>query len=99
MKKMIDSEKNKQMNKEALISLGLYLFFFIWWYGFAYGLGLQDIEDYSYIMGMPSWFFFSCIMGYLVISFGTWFVVRKFFVEIPLDEEKSSLNKRDRGGK
>lgn len=88
MKKMTEREKNKQMNKEALMSLGLYVFFFIWWYGFAYGLGLKDPKDYKYIMGMPSWFFFSCVIGYIVISCATWFIVKKFFVEIPLDEEK-----------
>lgn len=88
MKMMTEREKNKQINKEALMSLGLYIFFFIWWYGFAYGLGLKDPKDYNYIMGMPSWFFFSCILGYIVISFATWFIVKKFFVEIPLDEEK-----------
>jgi len=93
MRKLTESEKDKQINKEALISLGLYLFFFVWWYGFAYGLGLKDLKDYSYIWGMPSWFFFSCILGYIVISFATWFVVKRFFVEIPLDEEKNVLGK------
>lgn len=93
MKKMTEKEKNSQMNKEALMSLGLYVFFFIWWYAFAYGLGLKDLKDYTYIMGMPSWFFFSCILGYIVISFATWFMVKKFFVEIPLDEEVESLEK------
>ncbi len=85
--KMSEKEKTRQMNKEAIISFGLYSFFFIWWYGFAYGLGLKSPSEYSYIMGMPSWFFMSCIVGYVVISFATWFIVKKFFVDIDLDED------------
>ncbi len=89
--KMTEKEKTKQMNKEAIISLGLYIFFFIWWYGFAYGLGLKDLSEYTYILGMPAWFFYSCIVGYIVISFATWFVVKKFFVDISFDEEKENI--------
>lgn len=89
MKKV--KERDKQINKEALISLGLYVFFFVWWYGFAYGLGLKEPQNYNYILGMPSWFFFSCVLGYVVISFATWFIVKRFFVEIPFDEEENGL--------
>ena len=34
-----DNKKNnisKQINKEVLITIGLYLFYFVWWYYFAY---------------------------------------------------------------
>ena len=75
----------KQADREAVITLGLYLFFFLWWTVFAFGLGSGDPEQYSYVMGMPSWFFFSCILGYPVITFLLWYAVRRWFADIPLD--------------
>ncbi|MDD2206368.1 MAG: YhdT family protein [Aminobacterium sp.] len=75
-----------QANKEALISLALYGVFFAWWYGTAYGLGSGDPSSYTYVFGMPSWFFYSCIVGYIGISFLVWGVVRLFFKDISLEE-------------
>lgn len=85
---MTGKERNKQINKETLITIGLYVFFFIWWYGFAYGLGSKDPSEYTYIMGYPSWFFLSCILGYVVISFLVLIVVKKFFKDIPFEDEE-----------
>jgi uncharacterized membrane protein YhdT len=80
----------RQADKEAFITLLLYLFFFIWWTLFAFGLGSGDPEEYSYIMGLPAWFFCSCILGYPIITFMLWYVIRHFFKDIPLDEESRS---------
>lgn len=66
--------------------LALYLLFFIWWYASAYGLGGGDPLEYRYILGFPEWFFYSCIVGYLGISFILWFVVKRFFREVPFDD-------------
>lgn len=81
-------EKNRQINKEAKITIGLYLFFFFWWTVFAYGLGLKDVSEYTYILGFPSWFFFSCILGYVVISALLAFVVKKYFKDIDFEEDE-----------
>ena len=64
-----------QANREALLTLG------------AYGLGDGDPEGYDYIFGLPAWFFLSCIAGYPLLSALLWFMVRRFFKDIPLDEE------------
>lgn len=80
-------EKNRQINKEALITLGLYVCFFVWWFAFAYGIGLKDVSEYKYILGFPSWFFYSCILGYVVISISLYLVVKKFFKDIDFEEE------------
>ena len=77
----------RQANREALISLALYGIFFLWWYFSAYGAGDADPQSYSYVWGFPSWFFYSCIVGYIGISVLVWIVVRVFFREIPLDED------------
>lgn len=80
----------RQADREALVTLGLYLFFFLWWTFFAFGLGSGDPEDYSYVLGMPAWFFFSCILGYPVITLLLWYAVRRWFANVPLDDEAHS---------
>ena len=87
------NKRYRQANKEALITLGIYLFFFLWWTIFAFGLGSGNPDDYSYVLGLPTWFFYSCVLGYPVVSLLLWVVVRFFFVDMPLD----SGNKRPRG--
>ena len=74
-----------QANKEALITLGLYLGYFIWWYACAYGLGGGDPGGYSYVWGFPAWFFYSCLVGYPLLTLALWLVVRLFFRDMPLD--------------
>jgi uncharacterized membrane protein YhdT len=82
----VKKRRYSQSNKEALISFMLYGVFFAWWYVAAYGLGSGDPSSYTYVWGMPSWFFYSCIVGYVAISLLVWAVVKIFFKEIPLDE-------------
>jgi uncharacterized membrane protein YhdT len=75
-----------QARKEALWILVLYLGYFVWWYAFAYGLGSGDPENYSYVLGFPAWFFYSCIAGMPVITIALWLIVRLCFRDMPLDE-------------
>lgn len=90
--KMSDKEKNKQLNKEALLTIGLYAIFFIWWYAFGYGLSSGDPSNYTYILGLPSWFFVSCVLGWLFVSLAVVVLVKKFFVEIDLDSDDEAKN-------
>jgi len=83
---LTQKEKLRITNRETLAVLGLYLLFFVWWYATAYGFG-SDPAKYSYILGFPEWFFFSCIVGYAGISLLLWAVVKYFFKEIPFDDE------------
>ena len=76
-----------QANKEALISLGMFVLYFVWWYACAYGLGEGDPAEYTYIFGMPSWFFWSSIAGYPIISLLLWLLVHYVFKDMPLDDE------------
>lgn len=78
----------KIANREALIGVGLVIFNFIWWYGFAYGLGSKDPTEYTYIFGLPAWFFYSCVLGFIVMSILVTVIVKKWFVDIPLDDEE-----------
>lgn len=78
----------KIAHREALIGLGLAIFNFIWWFGFAYGLGSRPVEEYTYIFSLPDWFFYSCVVGFLLIVVLVIVIVRFFFVEVPFEEEE-----------
>ncbi len=82
-------EKNnrfKQADKEAVITIIIYLGYFVWWYALAYGLGQGDPKDYDYVFGFPAWFFYSCIVGYPILTIILWIVMKIFFKDIELDE-------------
>lgn len=76
----------KIANREALIGVGLVIFNFIWWYGFAYGLGSADPADYTFVFGFPAWFFYSCVVGFVVMVILVTVVVKCLFLDMPLDE-------------
>lgn len=80
----------KIAHREAWIGVGLALFNFVWWFGFAYGMGSRPVEEYSYVFGLPDWFFYSCVLGFLVISVLVIVIVHFFFTEVPFDEEEES---------
>lgn len=80
--------KYKVAHREAFIGVGLVIFNFLWWFAFAYGLGGKDPQEYTYIVGLPAWFFYSCVVGFIVMAILVAIVVKKFFVAIPFDEEK-----------
>lgn len=85
-----------QANREALLTLGAYGLYFVWWYVCAYGLGDTDPETYSYMFGLPSWFFLSCIAGYPLMTLVLWYMVRRFFRDIPLDDDPAGSTRERR---
>lgn len=74
------SQRSEQLNKEALATVGLYIFSFCWWYFFAYVY--QSTQKFY---GLPSWFFLSCVVGLAVNIVAVILVVKFFFKEIKLD--------------
>lgn len=77
-------------NKEALIGCVLVVINFVWWYGFAYGLGSKPPEEYTYVLGFPAWIFFSLIVGTLVMFLLVFLVVKFLLTDIPLEDEEES---------
>lgn len=75
-------------NREALIGVGLVLINFLLWFGTAYGFGSKPVAEYTYIWGMPAWFFYSCILVTIVMLVLVIFAVKFLFKEVPLDEEE-----------
>ena len=75
-----------QADKEAYSTVLIYIGYLLWWALCAYGLGSQDPETYTYIWGLPAWFFYACIVGYPLLTFALWVVIRLFFKDMPLDD-------------
>lgn len=81
-------EKEKQIKKEAIASIVLYIAFFIWWYATGYGLaGTGTPETYTYVAGMPMWFFLSSVVGYVLFCIASVIVVKLVFKDFDLGEE------------
>lgn len=81
--------RKKQINKEVLVTLVLYFFYFLWWYYFAYIFkNSDDVKNFKYILGLPEWFFYSCVLGLVVVNILVFILVKIFFKNISLEEEE-----------
>lgn len=80
------SARLAQTNKEALLTLALYGAFFLWWCVFAFAPGADDPATYSYVFGFPAWFFYSCVLGYPLITLLLWVTLRLGFKDMDLGE-------------
>ncbi|PYZ97034.1 sodium:pantothenate symporter [Alteribacter lacisalsi] len=78
----------KIANREALIGVVLVIINFTWWYGFAYGLGSAPPEEYTFIMGLPAWFFYSCVAGFVLMVVLVVLAVKFLFTDVPFDDEE-----------
>ncbi len=87
MEKLTEKQKNLQIRKEAIISLALYVGFFLWWYFTGFGLGSGDPAEFTYILGLPTWFFLSSVVGYVVFCILVIVIVKCFFKNFDLGEE------------
>jgi len=79
----------KIAHREAIIGCILVIINFVWWYGFAYGLGSKDPEQYTYVLGFPAWIFYSLIVGTLLMIILVTIVAKFILVDIPLEDDES----------
>lgn len=82
----------RQANFEAFCSVTLALLFFLWWYGFAYGLGDRDPSQYGWVLGLPDWFFYSSVLGPALFCILAWLMVKFLFKPmslVPHEKEES----------
>lgn len=93
---MKQDKRGRQANREALLALAVYALYFAWWYACGYGLGSGDPETYDYVFGFPAWFFYSCIVGYPLITLLLWAVIRFLFRDIPLDADGPTPEEGDK---
>jgi uncharacterized membrane protein YhdT len=75
----------RQAGREARFSLLLAGLYFLWWYGFAFGLGGGDVASYRYVLGLPAWFFWSCVVGGPLFCLVLAVALPRVFREMPLD--------------
>lgn len=85
--KSIKDPRFKIAEREAWIGIGLVIFNFVWWFGFAYGMGSAPVDQYQFIFGLPAWFFYSCVVGFIIMVILVIITVKFFFKEVPFDEE------------
>lgn len=85
----------RQANFEALCSVVLGLLFFVWWYAFAYGLGSGDPSQYTWVCGLPAWFFWSSVAGPALFCVLAWLMVKFFFKTMPLDPHEKEGGSHD----
>lgn len=91
MPKKEQESRFKVANREALIGCGLAVINFIWWFGFAYGLGSKPPEEYTYILGFPAWIFFSMIIGTLFMFVLVFIVVKFMLTDISLEDDEDEV--------
>lgn len=87
---MLKDKRFKIAHREAIIGVVLVIINFLWWFGFAYGMGSGNPKDYRYVLGMPEWFFYSCIIGFIIMAILIFFVVKFMFKEVSFDEQDGS---------
>jgi uncharacterized membrane protein YhdT len=94
MKHGIDEHDSrfKIARREAWIGIILVIINFVWWYGFAYGLGSESVEEYGYVFGLPAWFFYSCVGGFVLMVVLVTLAVRYLFKEVPFEDEQEETS-------
>ncbi|WP_165445210.1 YhdT family protein [Bacilliculturomica massiliensis] len=83
MKPMTEDEKNRQIKKEALATIALFLICFAWHVGFGYALNSCGI----YFMNLPLWWIVSTPGVFVVGVAGVIFLLKKVFVNFSLEAE------------
>lgn len=78
----------KIAHREAWIGVGLAILHFAWWFGFAYGLGSQPVGQYRYIWGFPEWFFYSGIVGFVLICITIMLLAKFVLKEVSFEEQE-----------
>ena len=82
---LVEDRRFRQADREALSSVALTAGYFLWWFGFAYGLGSGPDAGTRLLWGLPVWFTASCVLGGPVFLIAVAWVVRRVFVDLPLD--------------
>lgn len=87
----MNDQRFRIANREAFIGVGLVIINFAIWFGFAYGLGSTDPENYTYVLGFPAWFFYSTMAGTVFMIALIIFVLKRYFKDVPFDDEEEKL--------
>ncbi|MDD1783835.1 YhdT family protein [Enterovibrio sp. ZSDZ35] len=88
------SSRYRQAHKEAKWAIALALAYFLWWYGFAYGLAPEGIEQAmpELYFGLPLWFLLACVVGPILFTVLCALMVKFLFKDMSLDIEQDTEN-------
>ncbi len=81
----VEDPRYKQCEKEAWYGIILGVVNLVIWGVAGYGLGSGPVEEYSYIMGFPAWFFISCIANSVFAIIAIIYIVTAKMRDMPLD--------------
>lgn len=80
-----EDSRYRQCNKEALLSVAVFVLSFIIIGGVAMLLGYgKPANEIQLILGFPAWFFYGVIVGGIIISIVPIFVVKYSFKEMSI---------------
>ena len=85
MKPMTHEEKNRQIRKEALATVLLFLICCVWHVGFGYGLSGCSAT----LFHLPLWWILSTPGVFVVAVAGVVFLLKKVFVNFEFEEEET----------
>jgi len=81
-----DDPRYKQCNKEALVTVGIFIANIILIGVIPMLIGYNVPGDQvNIILGFPDWFFYGCIVGLIALSLLIILVVKIFFKDMDLD--------------
>ena len=76
----------KTCKKEALTVIGFWSLFVALTLIIMYTIGVQDPMEYTYVCGLPLWFFLVCLLILGCIG-AVFFIVKRVFQDFSLDDE------------
>ncbi len=80
----LEDPRYKRSNQEAKWGVLLGAVNLILWFVFGYGFSRGPVEDYTYVLGLPLWFFLSCIVTPIIIV-AIVFVAVNRMEDVPLE--------------
>lgn len=81
-----------QANREAVWAIGYWLAFTAVVTGLAWWLGYEKpADELGFVLGFPTWFFWSVLVTSLVFSAIPAWIIRRHFVDVPLTGDGQPL--------
>lgn len=81
----IEDPRYKRSNQEAKWGILLGLFNLVLWFVFGYGFSRGPVEEYTYVLGLPLWFFLSCIVTPIIVIIIV-FIMTNRMTDMPLEK-------------
>lgn len=81
----IEDPRYKRSNQEAKWGVLLGALNLILWFGFGYGFSRGPVEEYTYVLGLPLWFFLSCIVTPIIVIIIV-FIMTNRMTDMPLEK-------------